>query len=97
MRALWRCLLLVCVLAHGTAWAHKPSDSYLSLDVAGTTITGQWDIALRDLDFALGLDVDGDVRFPEWDRAAFDEASRREVVAANGTALAFVTYRRRAA
>ena len=45
----------------------------------------------------VGLDVDGEVRFPEWDRAAFDEASRREVVAANGTALAFVTYRRRAA
>jgi HupE / UreJ protein len=41
-------------------WAHKPSDSYLSLAVQGTSITGQWDIALRDLDFALGLDADGD-------------------------------------
>lgn len=40
--------------------AHKPSDSYLSLDLDGQTIAGQWDIALRDLDYALGLDDDGD-------------------------------------
>ncbi|MGK2914623.1 MAG: HupE/UreJ family protein [Porticoccaceae bacterium] len=38
--------------------AHKPSDSYLNLNVEGTRIQGQWDIALRDLDFALGLDAD---------------------------------------
>lgn len=60
MRSLLRCLLAVWVLAHGAAWAHKPSDSYLKLDVEGTTITGQWDIALRDLDFALGLDGNQD-------------------------------------
>ncbi len=42
------------------AWAHKPSDSYLSIVVQGSAITGQWDIALRDLDFAMGLDADGD-------------------------------------
>lgn len=42
------------------AWAHKPSDSYLTLRVAADRIDGQWDIALRDLDFALGLDANGD-------------------------------------
>jgi HupE/UreJ protein len=41
------------------ARAHKPSDSYLSITVGEAGITGQWDIALRDLDFALGLDADG--------------------------------------
>jgi HupE / UreJ protein len=41
------------------AHAHKPSDSYLTLWVHGERIAGQWDIALRDLDFAIGLDVDG--------------------------------------
>jgi hypothetical protein len=40
--------------------AHKPSDSYLTLDLDGTTVAGRWDIALRDLDHALGLDRDGD-------------------------------------
>ena len=41
------------------AWAHKPSDSYLTLNVKADRIEGQWDIALRDLDFALTLDADG--------------------------------------
>ncbi|HCZ13251.1 MAG TPA: hypothetical protein DHV85_01370 [Candidatus Accumulibacter sp.] len=41
------------------AMAHKASDSYLVLEVAGSTVSGQWDIALRDIDFALGLDLDG--------------------------------------
>jgi hypothetical protein len=55
-------LLAVCLvtLMQGAAFAHKPSDSYLKLDVEGATITGQWDIALRDLDFALGLDSNQD-------------------------------------
>ncbi len=39
------------------AHAHKPSDSYLTLSVAGDRIEGQWDIALRDLDYALSLDT----------------------------------------
>jgi hypothetical protein len=45
-----------------SAAAHKPSDSYLTLHVAGASVTGQWDIALRDLDFALGLDANGDAQ-----------------------------------
>ena len=45
---------------HGAALAHKPSDSYLTLKVDGDRIEGQWDIALRDLDFALGLDANQD-------------------------------------
>lgn len=53
-------LLLVMLLVAQTAFAHKPSDSYLSLAVEGSHVIGQWDIALRDLDFALGLDLNGD-------------------------------------
>jgi len=51
----------------GPAHAHKPSDSYLTLSVEGETISGQWDIALRDLDFALGLDTnqDGEITWGE--------------------------------
>ena len=55
-----RLLALLLLLAAGTAGAHKPSDSYLTIEIKGTQIVGQWDIALRDLDFALGLDADGD-------------------------------------
>jgi hypothetical protein len=43
-----------------TAYAHKPSDSYLILKIDGASVQGQWDIALRDLDFAIGLDGNGD-------------------------------------
>ena len=43
----------------------------------------------------IDLDVDGDTYFPEWERQAFEELSRHERVAADGTPLAFVTYRRR--
>ena len=53
---------LTLLLAPWPAQAHKPSDSYLSLDVQDGQISGQWDIALRDLDFAIGLDADGDGR-----------------------------------
>ena len=53
-------VLLVAIWLQGTALAHKPSDSYLTLNVEGNTINGQWDIALRDLDFALGLDGNQD-------------------------------------
>jgi hypothetical protein len=49
-------------LAASAAHAHKPSDSYLSLTVSGGAVSGRWDIALRDLDFAIGLDADGDGR-----------------------------------
>jgi hypothetical protein len=40
--------------------AHKPSDSYLALAVDGATVTGNWKIALRDLDYAIGLDGNDD-------------------------------------
>ena len=50
----------LALLVHVPAQAHKPSDSYLTITVGETAITGRWDIALRDLDFAIGLDADGD-------------------------------------
>jgi hypothetical protein len=49
-------LLLFVNPAHG----HKPSDSYLSLKVEGDALVGQWDIALRDLEFAIGIDANND-------------------------------------
>jgi hypothetical protein len=50
---------LVLALASTIAQAHKPSDSYLAIRIDGAAIDGQWDIALRDLEFAVGLDADG--------------------------------------
>jgi hypothetical protein len=49
------------MVAHLGAWAHKPSDSYLTMRADGdqAEIAVRWDIALRDLDYVLGLDRDG--------------------------------------
>ncbi len=58
MKRLLLCLILVFFMS--AACAHKPSDSYLALTVDGSVVAGQWDIALRDLDFAIGLDANGD-------------------------------------
>jgi hypothetical protein len=59
---------LSCLAVLDDANAHSASDAYLTLtadrsEAAGSrVIHGQWDIALRDLDFALTLDDDGDGR-----------------------------------
>ena len=65
LRRIWRLAgalltaLLTALLLSAPAKAHKPSDSYLTLDVREARVDGQWDIALRDLDMAIGLDQDG--------------------------------------
>jgi len=51
--------LLLCLIATG-AVAHKPSDSYLTLERQGAAVQGRWDVALRDLDAAITLDANGD-------------------------------------
>ncbi len=56
----WRAgVALLLALLPSLAAAHKPSDSYLVVNVSGDIVRGQWDIALRDLDFAIGLDSNG--------------------------------------
>ena len=60
MRRRLRCAAWVLFMTWSlAALAHKASDSYLVLEVQGRAVSGQWDIALRDIDFALGLDHDG--------------------------------------
>jgi hypothetical protein len=59
----WLALVLALLLLLGlapTAFAHKPSDSYLSLTPHDGGWSAHWDIALRDLEYAIGLDDNGD-------------------------------------
>jgi hypothetical protein len=57
---------LSCLVVAEDAGAHSASDAYLTLTAdrsaapGPSVIHGQWDIALRDLDFVLKLDDDGD-------------------------------------
>jgi hypothetical protein len=53
-------LLLAVVLFPAHALGHKASDAYLTIERSGATLAGRLDIALRDLDNAIGLDDNGD-------------------------------------
>ena len=56
-----RLIIILLLLIPALALAHKPSDSYLTLTVEeGGDLSGQWDIALRDLERAVGVDRDRD-------------------------------------
>lgn len=56
-RVAWPILLLAVSL---TTLAHEPSRSLITLDVTADTLRGRWDISLRDLEDAVGLDADAD-------------------------------------
>ncbi len=64
-------LLIAAAVLPTAASAHRASDSYLRLDLDSFPATGRWDIALRDLDFAIGLDAnqDGTITWGEVRRA----------------------------
>jgi len=56
-------LLIICMALFAlvtNAHGHKPSDSYLNVKIQGSDIHVQWDMALRDLEYAIGLDADND-------------------------------------
>ena len=55
-------MMLMLMLMPKTAFAHKPSDAFLTLKVDGTTISGQYDIAIKDLNFLLGVDRNEDLK-----------------------------------
>jgi hypothetical protein len=61
-------ILLALIVRSTVAQAHSASDAYLTLTVENggrsgrIVVHGQWDIALRDLDFVLKLDDNGDGR-----------------------------------
>jgi hypothetical protein len=87
--ARWLTVLALLLTSALPALAHKPSDSYLTINVSDSGLRGQWDIALRDLDHAIGLDADGngeitwgELRAAHADIAAY--ALARLTVAADG-------------
>lgn len=61
------CVVALLMIFSQLVFAHKASDSYLRFNIDGEIILGQWDIALRDLDYAIGLDrsKDGQITWGE--------------------------------
>jgi hypothetical protein len=88
----WIAVILFAFAA--SAQAHKPSDAYLTLERHETGLTGQWDIALRDLDNVMALDANGDgdvtwgeVRARQGDIAAYALSRLRVSSAGQACAL----------
>ncbi len=57
---LLRCFLaafsLLLALLPDAAFGHTPSETYFSLKIVGTNLSGRWDVALRDLHQGMGLE-----------------------------------------
>jgi dihydrofolate reductase len=102
------------VLTRDTQWSSPGAEAVASLPAALDTLADAprlfviggvqlYALALPMADELLlteiDRDFDGSIRFPPWDRAAFDETSRQRQHAAppNDFDLSFVTYRRRRA
>ena len=51
-------LVFLLMLSSTLAWGHKSSDSFITLKIKDQHVSARWDIALRDLDFALNIDAD---------------------------------------
>ncbi|MBL8511045.1 MAG: HupE/UreJ family protein, partial [Betaproteobacteria bacterium] len=84
-------LVIGLALFAAAAGAHKPSDSYLNLRVTENRIEGQWDIALRDLELAVGLDSNGDGEITWGEVRAQHEAiaeyAQKRLTIRNGSAV----------
>src|SRR6266480_646955 len=83
-----RIVALLCALLAVPAFAHKPSDAYLTLDRDGVALSGQWDNA-----FALDANGDGEITWGEV-RAKHAEIARyaldRLLVTSGGDACPLV-------
>jgi hypothetical protein len=82
-------LLTAAWLAALPASAHKPSDSYLSVESAGERLAVRWDVSLKDLEYSLGLDADADGQITWGELSTQSEriaayAAERLTIAADG-------------
>ena len=66
-RFLRGCLTVVCALAAAVAHAHVASTGFIDLEVHGRTVVGSIEVAVRDVELAIGVDTnaDGEVTWGE--------------------------------
>jgi HupE/UreJ protein len=57
-----RALLLGCALSAATVQAHVASNGFLNVDVRGRTLEGSIELAVRDVELAIGVDANADGR-----------------------------------
>ena len=88
----WAGIALLLTFVPGTALGHTPSETYFTLKLAGTNLSGRWDLALRDLHQSMGLDVRSVQEFDATELQRREEAMALDIVAgleikADGTVL----------
>ncbi|QEG34388.1 HupE/UreJ family protein [Bythopirellula goksoeyrii] len=88
MKYLFASLFFVIELMCATAFAHKPSDSYLTITGGEEYLTIEWDIALKDLEFLIGLDENqnGEITWGE-------VKARRKAVTAHALSRLQISHR----
>lgn len=74
-------LLLAAWLLPCSARAHAVSHSYLDLTATSERLSGTWRVALRDLDGAIGLDLDADGRVSDGEIAERSDAIQSYLLA----------------
>ena len=75
------CLVFFLVTVHAeSAFAHRASDAFLRIKVAGGLVTGQLDLALKDLEWEIGLDENEDQKISWGEVRKKSEAIRQLVV-----------------
>lgn len=74
-------------IAANTCFAHATSDAFLYISTEHAAVTGRWDIHVRDLELAVGVDIDSDGRI-SWGEL---DTRRDIVLQALSTAIAFKT------
>ena len=80
-RNTWAGVLALAALWCGSARARTPSETFLTLFVSATEISGQWDVALCDLERGLKLEPERWQGFSTEERARWIEASAIDTVA----------------
>ena len=60
MKTFFLGFIALLLISEPRAGAHTQSSAYLSLNATTTNLTGEWHLALRDLEDAVGLDVNDD-------------------------------------
>ena len=53
-------LFVISILSATSSWSHTGSTSFLELEIHGAQVNGDWWLALRDLELAVGVDGNQD-------------------------------------
>jgi len=82
LRGMMLMLLSVFAICPQAARAHTPSETYLTLNLVGTNLTGRWDVALRDLHQGMGLTPENVPKIPPTQLQQREEALALDIAAA---------------